>query len=327
MKKALITGITGQDGVYLSQFLLKNGYKVYGLIPRRKTPDYEGLDYLGIRDEVSLVGGDLMDLSSLIYAIESCEPDEVYNLGAQSFVGSSWTQPLLTAEITGLGCLRVLEAVKIVNKKIRFYQASTSEMYGSIQQPIQSEQTPFHPRSPYGFSKLLAHWATVNYRESFNMFACTGILFNHESPLRGIEFVTRKVSDGVARIKLKHQKKIHLGNLDPERDWGFAGDYVEGMWMILNHKEPSDFVLATEKTWSVRDLCRVAFDYVGLNYEDHVVSEKRLFRPAEINILQGDATKAHKILGWKHKTSFEDLIAMMVEADLKRVRVSIAHGE
>ena len=270
-KTAIVTGIFGQDGAYLAKLLLEKNYKVYGFIARRSTPVDWRLEELGIKNEVEYIEGDLTDISSLIRAINIAKPDEFYNLGAQSFVGTSWKQPILTAQSTGLGVLNCLEAIRLTDSNIKFYQASTSEMFGLIQEPIQSEKTPFHPRSPYGVSKLFGHWMTINYRESFDIFGCCGILFNHESPLRGIEFVTRKVTDAVARIKLGCQKDLHLGNIDAKRDWGFAGDYVEAMWKMLQQNKPDDYVVATGRTTTVRDMCKIAFDYVGLNYEDYVV--------------------------------------------------------
>lgn len=318
-KKALITGITGQDGAYLAKLLLEKGYEVSGLIARRSTPTTWRLEYLGILDQVKLIDGDLTDISSIIRAINVSKPDEVYNLGAQSFVATSWEQPLLTADATGLGALNVLEAIRQVRPDARFYQASTSEMFGKIQESIQSETTPFYPRSPYGVSKLFAHWMTINYRESFNIFGCSGILFNHESPLRGIEFVTRKVTDGVARIKHGLQDKLALGNIDAKRDWGFSGDYVEAMWMMLQQDAPDDYVVATGRTTTVRDMCRIAFDHVGLNYEDYVVQDPRFYRPAEVDLLLGNPAKAKAKLGWEAKTSLEELITMMVDADMKRI--------
>lgn len=318
-KKALITGITGQDGAYLAKLLLEKGYEVSGLIARRSTPTTWRLEYLGIQDQVKLIEGDLTDISSIIRAINVSKPDEVYNLGAQSFVATSWEQPLLTADATGLGALNVLEAIRQVRPEARFYQASTSEMFGKVQENIQSETTPFYPRSPYGVSKLFAHWMTINYRESFNIFGCSGILFNHESPLRGIEFVTRKVTDGVARIKHGLQDKLALGNIDAKRDWGFSGDYVEAMWMMLQQDSPDDYVVATGRTTTVRDMCRIAFDHVGLNYEDYVVQDPRFYRPAEVDLLLGNPAKAKAKLGWEAKTSLEELITMMVDADMKRI--------
>ena len=318
-KSAIITWIYGQDGAYLAKLLLEKNYKVYGFIARRSTPVDWRLKELEINDKIEFIEGDLTDLSSLIRAVEIAKPDEFYNLGAQSFVGTSWKQPILTAQSTGLGVLNCLEAIRIVKPDTKFYQASTSEMFGLIQEPIQSEKTPFHPRSPYGVSKLFGHWMTINYRESFNIFGCCGILFNHESPLRGIEFVTRKVTDAVARIKIGCQKDLHLGNIDAKRDWGFAGDYVEAMWRMLQQDKADDYVVATGKTTTVRDMCKIAFDYVGLNYEDYVVIDPKFYRPAEVDILLGNPEKAKNILGWEAKTSLEDLIKMMVDADLRRV--------
>ena len=318
-KNALITGVTGQDGAYLAQFLLKKGYQVTGVHARRSTDTLWRLRYLGICDQVKLVDGDLTDATSLIRAVQKSEADEVYNLGAQSFVGSSWAQPLLTANVTGLGVANMLEAIRIVNPKARFYQASTSELFGLIQEPVQSEKTPFYPRSPYGVAKLYGHWMTVNYRESFGLHASSGILFNHESPLRGIEFVTRKVTDAVARIKQGRQKDLRLGNIDSKRDWGFAGDYVEAMWLMLQQDKPDDYVVATGKTTTVRDMCRVAFAHVGLNYEDHVVIDPAFYRPAEVEILLGNPQKAKAVLGWEAKTNLEELVGMMVDADMERV--------
>lgn len=319
-KKALITGITGQDGAYLAEFLLKKGYKVYGLLARRATATSWRLEYLNIFDKVELIEGDLTDVTSIVRAIEEAQPDEFYNLGAQSFVGTSWRQPQLTAQSTGVGALNCLEAIRIVNPKIKFYQASTSEMFGGMPEyPLQSENTPFHPRSPYGVAKLFAHWATINYRESHNIFGCCGILFNHESPLRGIEFVTRKVTDAVARIKLGMQDELHLGNIDAKRDWGFAGDYVEAMWLMLQQDNPDVYVVATGRTTTVRDMCQIAFSRVGLDYEKYVVIDPKFYRPAEVDLLLGDPSKAKEKLGWTAKTSLEDLINMMVDADMKRI--------
>jgi GDPmannose 4,6-dehydratase len=319
-KKALITGITGQDGAYLSKLLLEKGYKVYGLLARRSSDTQWRLRYLGVDRDVELMEGDLTDLSSLVRLIAAMGIDEVYNLGAQSFVATSWMQPILTGYVTGLGAVHLLEAIRLTNPKIKFYQASSSEMFGKIQEPVQSETTPFYPRSPYAVAKLYAHWMSVNYRESFGTFACSGILFNHESPLRGIEFVTRKITDGVARIKLGKQKELRLGNLEAQRDWGFAADYVEAMWMMLQQPTPGDYVVATGRTVSVREFCRLAFERVGLNYEDHVITDKKFQRPAEVDVLLGDASKAKQVLGWTAKTSLEQLVAMMVDADLARVK-------
>lgn len=320
-KSALITGITGQDGAYLAQLLLQKGYEVYGMIARRSTPTTWRLRYLGIEDRVHLIDGDLIDVTSIIRALREAEPAEFYNLGAQSFVGTSWKQPQLTAQSTGLGALNCLEAIRLVSPKTKFYQASTSEMFGGMPEyPVQSETTPFHPRSPYGVAKLFAHWMTINYRESFGIFACCGILFNHESPLRGIEFVTRKVTDAVARICLGVQKDLHLGNIDAKRDWGYAGDYVDAMWRMLQQDQPDTYVVATGQTTTVRDMCRIAFEYVGLNYEKYVVIDPEFYRPAEVDVLLGNPKKAEEKLGWRAETSLENLIRMMVEADMKRVK-------
>ena len=318
-KNALITGITGQDGAYLAKLLLGKGYRVFGLHARRSTDTLWRLRHLGIEGEVNLIDGDLTDLSAVIRGMEKSAAEEVYNLGAQSFVGSSWDQPLLTANVTGVGALNVLEAVRIVNPKARFYQASTSEMFGLIQESMQSETTPFYPRSPYGVAKLYAHWMTVNYRESFGLHASSGILFNHESPLRGIEFVTRKVTDAVARIKQGKQKELRLGNIDAKRDWGFAGDYVEAMWLMLQQDRPDDYVVATGLTTTVRDMCRIAFNHVGLKHEDHVVIDPKFYRPAEVEVLLGNPAKAKAKLGWVAQTNLETLITMMVDADMARV--------
>ena len=318
--KALITGITGQDGAYLASHLLNLGYGVYGLMPRRSTPTTWRLEYLGILDRVKLIEGDLADPTACVGAVMESMPDEIYNLGAQSFVATSLKQPLLTAQATGLGAMNMLEAIRRIKPDTKFYQASTSEMFGGMKErPLQDEETPFHPRSPYGVAKLFAHWATINYRESFNIFGCCGILFNHESPLRGIEFVTRKVSDAVARIKLGKQKDLHLGNIDAKRDWGFAGDYVKAMHLMLQQEKPDCYVVATGVTTTVRDMCRIAFGHVGLNYEDYVVIDPEFYRPAEVEVLLGNPAKARRVLGWKAETSLEDLMSMMVDADLRRV--------
>lgn len=321
MKSALITGITGQDGAYLAKFLLDKGYKVYGLLARRATATTWRLAELNVLEKIELLEGDLTDVTSLIRAIEIAEPDEFYNLGAQSFVGTSWKQPQLTAQSTGMGALNCLEAIRIINPKIKFYQASTSEMFGGMPEyPIQSETTPFHPRSPYGVAKLFAHWMTINYRESYDIFGCCGILFNHESPLRGIEFVTRKVTDAVARIKLGVQNDLHLGNIDAKRDWGFAGDYVEAMWLMLQQEKPDTYVVATGKTTTVRDMCKIAFEHVGLDYEKYVVIDPAFYRPAEVDLLLGNPQKVREKLGWEAKTSLKELINMMVDADICRVK-------
>jgi GDPmannose 4,6-dehydratase len=318
-KTALITGITGQDGAYLSKLLLEKGYRLVGLVARRSSDMLWRLKELGVADDIEYVDGDLADVTSIRRGLDKCCPDEVYNLAAQSFVATSWQQPLLTAKITGLGALNALEAVRQHNPKTRFYQASSSEMFGLVKCERQDESTPFHPRSPYGVAKVFAHWATVNYRESYKMHASNGILFNHESPLRGVEFVTRKVTDGVARIKLGRQKELRLGNIDAKRDWGFAGDFVEAMWLMLQQDEPDDYVIATGVTTTVRDMCRLAFTHVGLNYEDFVVVDPAFFRPAEVDVLLGDPTKARERLGWVPRTTLATLIPMMVEADLARV--------
>ena len=318
-KSALITGITGQDGAYLAKLLLTKGYRVYGVLARRSSDTLWRLGHLGIVNDVTLIDGDLIDMTSILRALQTSAADEVYNLGAQSFVATSWRQPLLTANVTGIGAMHVLEAIRIHDPKVRFYQASTSEMFGLIQAERQDEKTPFYPRSPYGVAKLFAHWSTVNYRESFGLHASSGILFNHESPLRGVEFVTRKVTDGVARIKLGKAKELRLGNIDAKRDWGFAGDYVEAMWMMLQQDKPDDYVIATGVTTTVRDMCRIAFERVGLRYQDHVVVDPQFFRPAEVDVLCGNPAKARERLGWSAKTSLETLIGAMVDADLRRV--------
>ena len=321
MKKALITGITGQDGSYLAKHLLDLGYEVYGLMPRRSTPTTWRLEYLGVLGRVKLIEGDLADAAACMGAVMEAKPDEVYNLGAQSFVATSWRQPLLTAQATGLGAMNMLEAIRKLKPDTKFYQASTSEMFGGMKEhPLQDEETPFHPRSPYGCAKLFAHWTTINYRESYGIFGSCGILFNHESPLRGIEFVTRKVTDAVARIKLGKQKDLHLGNIDAKRDWGFAGDYVKAMHLMLQQDKPDCYVVATGVTTTVRDMCRIAFAHVGLNYEDYVVIDPAFYRPAEVEVLLGNPAKARRELGWKAETPLEDLMAMMVDADLARVK-------
>jgi GDPmannose 4,6-dehydratase len=318
-KSAFITGITGQDGAYLAQLLLSKGYKVSGLLARRSSDTLWRLRHLGIESDVQLVDGDITDLSSLIRIIEQTKADEIYNLAAQSFVGTSWSQPLLTGNVTGLGAVNVLEAMRIVNPTARFYQASTSEMFGLIQEAVQSEQTPFYPRSPYGAAKLYAHWMTVNYRESFGLHTSSGILFNHESPLRGIEFVTRKVTDAAARIKLGLQSELRLGNIDVKRDWGFAGDYVEAMWLMLQQERGDDFVIATGTTTTVREMCRIAFDHLGLDADKHVVIDPEFFRPAEVDVLLGNPGKARQKLGWQARTSLQTLITTMVDADMGRL--------
>ncbi|HEX8275558.1 MAG TPA: GDP-mannose 4,6-dehydratase [Longimicrobiaceae bacterium] len=316
MKSALITGITGQDGSYLAEFLLEKGYKVFGLVRRSSTLNFERIAH--IQDRVELLSGDLTDQNSLLYALQQAMPDEVYNLAAQSFVQTSWTQPVLTGDVTAIGVTRVLEAIKVFNPKTRFYQASSSEMFGKVQAVPQKEDTPLYPRSPYGVAKVYGHWATINYRESYDMFAVSGILFNHESPRRGLEFVTRKVTDAAARIKLGKAKELRLGNLDAERDWGFAGDYVRAMWMMLQQDQPDDYVIATGKTWSVRHLVETAFSYVDLDWEEFVVLDPRFMRPAEVDLLVGDPAKAREALGWEPEVGFEELVHMMVDADLER---------
>ncbi|KQZ60533.1 GDP-mannose 4,6 dehydratase [Rhizobium sp. Root149] len=320
-RKALITGITGQDGAYLAQLLLSKGYEVHGMARRSSTADVNltRLKWLGIEKDVQIVDGDLQDLSGLVRTITTIKPDEVYNLAAQSFVASSWQQPILTGQVTALGVTNVLEAIRLAKPDARFYQASSSEMYGLVQHPIQSEQTPFYPRSPYAVAKLYGHWITVNYRESFGIHASSGILFNHESPLRGIEFVTRKVTDSVARIKLGLSKELRLGNTSAKRDWGHAKDYVQAMWLMLQQDKADDYVVATGRTSTVRTMCEIAFEHVGLNIDDHLVIDEKLFRPAEVDILLGDPAKAKAKLGWEPTTSMEDMIREMVEADLKRL--------
>ena len=315
MKKALITGITGQDGSYLAEFLLLKGYEVYGMVRRSSTINYERISH--IQDRLNLMQGDLLDQNSLIEALKISEPDEVYNLGAQSFVPTSWNQPVLTGEFTALGVTRMLEAIRTVNPKIRFYQASSSEMFGKIQETPQNEKTPFYPRSPYGVAKVYGHWITVNYRESYRIFCCSGILFNHESPRRGWEFVSRKVTSAAAKIKLGLQKELRMGNLDAHRDWGFAGDYVEAMWLMLQQDEPEDFVIATGISHSVQDLIQAAFDHLGLDWEEYVKIDPKLLRPAEVDYLVGDATKAKAKLGWQPRVTFEELIKMMIDYDMQ----------
>ena len=325
MRRALITGITGQDGAYLSQFLLGKGYDVYGVVRRSSASDVMDakLRWLGIEKDVRLVDGNLIDLSSLIRIVREVKPDEIYNLAAQSFVKSSWNQPLLTGEVTALGAANVLEAMRLEASGSRFYQASSSEMYGKAREPIQTETTPFYPRSPYAIAKVYAHWMTINYRESYNLHTTSGILFNHESPLRGLEFVTRKVTHAVAQIKLGLARTLSLGNLQAERDWGHAKDYVEAMWLMLQQDKPGDYLIATGRTTSVKDMCKIAFDCVGLKAEDHVIVDKAFLRPAEVDRLLGDPAKAKTKLGWQAKTSLDALIREMVEADLKRVKAQI----
>jgi GDPmannose 4,6-dehydratase len=318
MKRALITGVTGQDGSYLAELLLSKRYKVYGMVRRASTENFERIEH--IRDRITIVQADLLDQLSLIELIESVEPDEVYNLAAQSFVPTSWIQPTLTGEFTALGVTKILEAIKLVNRKVRFYQASSSEMFGKVLETPQNEHTPFYPRSPYGVAKVYGHFITVNYRESYDLYAASGILFNHESPRRGLEFVTRKISDGVARIVLGMGRELRLGNLDARRDWGFAGDYVKAMWMMLSQKEPRDYVVATGVDHSVRDFASMAFDHVGLDWRKYVKVDKEYYRPAEVQHLLGDSTRARTELGWKPKVDFNGLVRMMVDADIARLK-------
>ncbi|MDP6983030.1 MAG: GDP-mannose 4,6-dehydratase [Candidatus Latescibacterota bacterium] len=316
-RRALVTGITGQDGSYLAELLLEKDYEVFGLIRRSSTVNFERIEH--IQDDIHLLSGDLLDQNSLMVAMQHAQPHEIYNLGAQSFVPASWEQPLLTGEITALGVARILEAIRSTDPSTRFYQASTSELFGKVQESPQSERTPFYPRSPYGVSKLYAHWITINYRESYDLFACAGILFNHESPRRGLEFVTRKITHGVARIKHGLTNKLALGNLDARRDWGYAGDFVRAMWMMLQEAEPADYVIATGEDRTIREFCQVAFDAAGLNWEDHVVIDERFLRPAEVEILKGDPSEAVDRMGWKPEVSFEQMVQMMVEHDLEVV--------
>jgi GDPmannose 4,6-dehydratase len=319
MKTALITGITGQDGSYLAEFLLEKGYRVVGMTRRSSSNATDRIEHL--LDRIELVQGDVLDQASLVAALQSSEPDEVYNLAAMSFVPTSWNQPVLTGEFTGLGVTRMLEAIRQVDPSVRFYQASSSEMFGKVREIPQTELTPFHPRSPYGVAKAYGHFLTVNYRESFGIYAVSGILFNHESPRRGLEFVTRKVSDGVARIHLGRASELRIGNLDAQRDWGFAGDYVRAMWAMLQQPEPSDYLVATGLAHSVRDLCRIAFEHVGLDYKKYVVVDQRLYRPAEVDHLLGNSAKARADLGWQPTVEFEELVRMMVDADVARLKV------
>ena len=316
-KRALITGLTGQDGSYLAELLLEKGYDVYGMVRRSSTVNFERLTH--IQDDLQIVQGDLLDESSLSELLRQVNPDEVYNLAAQSFVQTSWQQAVLTGETTALGVTRILNAVKNTNPDIRFYQASSSEMFGKVQTVPQTEATPFYPRSPYGVAKVYGHWITVNYRESYNLHASSGILFNHESPRRGLEFVTRKISNHVARIKLGLIDELRLGDLHPQRDWGFAGDYVEAMWLMLQQDKPDDFVISTEETHSVQEFCEIAFGHVDLDWQDYVVQDQAFMRPAEVDLLIGDATKAKRVLGWESKTPFHELVTMMVEGDLDLV--------
>ncbi|MFB0537397.1 MAG: GDP-mannose 4,6-dehydratase [Anaerolineae bacterium] len=325
MKKALITGVTGQDGSYLAEFLLGKGYEVLGMVRRTSTINFDRITH--IQNDIELVPGDLLDQVSLIAILQEHRPDEVYNLAAQSFVPASFEQPVLTGEFTALGVTRVLDAIRLVDCNIRFYQASSSEMFGKVREVPQNENTPFYPRSPYGAAKVYGHWITVNYRESYDLFACSGILFNHESPRRGLEFVTHKVTHGAAKIKLGLTNELRLGNLEAQRDWGYAGDYVEAMWLMLQQAEPDDYVIATGKTHSVRELCEVAFGYLDLDYRDYVVCDPKFYRPAEVDQLVGDASKARKVLGWEPRVSFEELIHVMVDADLEALQRMLRNRE
>jgi GDPmannose 4,6-dehydratase len=324
-KKVLVTGVTGQDGSYLAEFLLERDYEVIGMVRRTSTVNFDRIRHL--QDDIELVYGDLLDQVSLIDILREYEPDEVYNLAAQSFVPTSWKQPVFTAEASALGVTRMLEAIRTVNPNIKFYQASSSEMFGKVVEVPQNEKTRFYPRSPYGVAKVYGHYITVNYRESYGVFACSGILFNHGSQRRGLEFVERKVAHGAVRIKLGLAKELRLGNLDAERDWGYAGDYVEAMWMMLQQPEPDDYVVGTGVTHSVRELCQVAFSYLGLNWEDYVVSDPKFFRPAEVDQLVADPRKARKVLGWEPKVSFEELVHMMVDADMEALQRMLRNRE
>jgi GDPmannose 4,6-dehydratase len=317
-KCALITGVTGQDGSYLAEFLLDKGYRVVGMVRRTSTINFDRIRH--IQNDIEIAQGDLLDQMSLVDLLNEFQPDEVYNLAAQSFVPTSWKQPVLTGEFTALGVTRMLDAIRTVNPKIKFYQASSSEMFGKVQEVPQNEKTPFYPRSPYGVAKVYGHWITVNYRESYHLFACSGILFNHESPRRGLEFVTHKVTHGVAKIKLGLAKELRLGNLEARRDWGFAGDYVKAMWRMLQQPQPDDYVVASGETHSVAELCDVAFGHADLNYRDYVVQDPKYFRPAEVDLLVGDASQAGRVLGWEPGMTFTELIQMMVEADLEAIK-------
>ncbi|HEY52229.1 MAG TPA: GDP-mannose 4,6-dehydratase [Caldilineae bacterium] len=323
MPKALITGITGQDGSHLADFLLEKGYEVIGVVRRSSTGNFSRIKH--IQDRIQIVHGDLIDLSSLIHLLEEHRPDEVYNLAAQSFVPTSWKQPILTGEVTALGVTRVLDAIRIVDQNIRFYQASSSEMFGKVREVPQRETTPFWPRSPYGVAKMYGHWITVNYRESYDMFAVSGILFNHEGPRRGLEFLPRKVSHGVARIVAGLSSELRLGNLKSRRDWGYAPDYVKGMWLMLQQDEPDDYVLATGETHEIGEFVRIAFEHVGLDWEEYVVIDPRYYRPAEVDLLVGDASKARKELGWEPTVTFEELVKLMVDADLANLETTEPH--
>jgi GDPmannose 4,6-dehydratase len=318
MPKALITGITGQDGSYLAEFLLEKGYEVIGMVRRSSTVNFSRIQHF--QDEITLASADLLDQVSLVNVLREYRPDELYNLAAQSFVPTSWKQPVFTGSVTALGVTRILEAIRTADESIRFYQASSSEMFGKVREVPQSEQTPFYPRSPYGVAKVYGHWITINYRESYGLHATSGILFNHESPRRGLEFVTRKVTHGVARIKLGLDDELCLGNLDSRRDWGYAGDYVQAMWMMLQQPEPDDYVIATGETHSIRELCEEAFGYVDLDWQEYVKQDPRFMRPAEVDLLVGDASKARRVLGWEPKVTFRELVRMMLDADLALLR-------
>ncbi|MBI3158237.1 MAG: GDP-mannose 4,6-dehydratase [Chloroflexi bacterium] len=317
MPTALITGINGQDGSYLAEFLLEKGYAVAGMVRRSSTRNYEPIEHL--QDDIEIIQGDLHDQSSLVDIMERVQPDEVYNLAAQSFVPTSWNQPVLTGEVSALGVTRLLEAIRLVKPAARFYQASSSELFGKVRQVPQTEDTPFYPRSPYGVAKVYAHWITVNYRESYGMYAASGILFNHESPRRGLDFVTRKITHAAVRIRLGVQTELRLGNLEAKRDWGYARDYVEAMWLMLQQGEPDDFVIGSGEAHSVREFCEAAFRHVGLNYEDYVVVDEQFYRPAEVDLLLADPGKARRVLGWQPRVSFDELVQMMVEADMALV--------
>ncbi len=323
MKKALITGVTGQDGSYLAEFLLEKGYQVIGMVRRTSTLNFERIKH--IQEKIELVQGDLLDEVSLMTILRECRPDEVYNLAAQSFVQTSWLQPVFTGEVTALGVTRMLDAIRMVDANIRFYQASSSEMFGKVRQVPQNENTPFYPRSPYGVAKVYGHWITVNYRESYDLFACSGILFNHESPRRGLEFVTRKVTHGAARIKLGLAAELRLGNLESRRDWGYAGDYVKAMWLMLQQEKPDDYVVGTGKTHSVRELCEAAFGCLDLDWQQYVVQDPRFYRPAEVDLLVSDPAKARRALGWETHVSFKELVHMMVDADIASLRSAQNH--
>ncbi len=318
MPRALITGVTGQDGSYLAEFLLERGYEVIGMVRRTSTVNFDRIHH--IQEKITLVQGDLLDQSSMMDIISEYQPDEVYNLAAQSFVPTSWKQPVLTGEFTALGVTRLLEAIRLVKPDIRFYQASSSEMFGKVREVPQNEKTPFYPRSPYGVAKVYGHWITVNYRESYDIFAVSGILFNHESPRRGLEFVTHKVTYGAVKIKLGLANELRLGNLEARRDWGYAPDYVRAMWLMLQQDEPEDYVIATGETHSVRELCEIAFGHLGLDYRDYVVQDPRYYRPAEVDLLVGDASKARERLGWEPEVSFEELVKLMVDADMENMQ-------